>query len=172
MNADVTLGTQPQGTPPVLLSSHGRPVPGVLHTQSAAEFPRPRSGYAAPLTLLTALGTVALAVWLMVREGGSVWIAAAMIPIIVSTTAPFVLPWLRRRADRSSQTQGEGTVIATDHAGHVNGEDAQQRALVHVESDGTVYWLAATQPGLMLAEGDTVTVTWSRERPESCFVHG
>ena len=55
-------------------------------------------------------------------------------------------------------------------AGH--GEDAQQRALIHVEQAGEVRWLAASQSGLRLAEGDEVQLSWASKRPESCYVHG
>lgn len=65
-----------------------------------------------------------------------------------------------------------GTVILTDHAGLVRGEDAQQRALIHVEQAGEVRWLAASQSGLRLAEGDEVQLSWASRRPESCYVRG
>lgn len=167
----VKLGVQQT---PMMIPEPGhasRPDPSVLHAQSGALFPRPRSGYAGVMTLIVLIATVALAWWLIRTEGGSVWIASLMLPIVAGVLGVFLLPRLRRLQDRLGRFHGDGVVVLTDHAGEAHGEDAQQRALIQIENDGSWLLLAATQSRLRLALGDRVSVTWSRRRSDSCYVH-
>ncbi len=172
MDASITLGLQPPGTLAVFMTTNGAPPAGVLRQQSEPCFPRPgrraRVIFFIAIVLLTATGAITLG---MTGEPSAMW-AALLIPVLLGLPATFLWPAFRAARDRSSCHSASGIVIATDHAGMVHGEDAQQRALIHIEHDGSVRWLAATQHGLRLAEGDKVFVSWASARSESCYVHG
>lgn len=172
MDAAVVLGKQPPGTRPVLLSAHGAPPPGVLRQQTPPGFPRPGRRVNAILFAVIVLLTAATAIAIgAAGEPAAMW-AALMVPILLGLCVVFLGPMVRVARDRSGKHSATGTVILTDHAGLVHGEDAQQRALIHVEQAGEVCWLAASQSGLRLAEGDEVQLSWASKRPESCYVHG
>lgn len=166
-----TLGRQVPGTVPVLLSEHGGPPPGVLRKQTDPAFPRPgrraRIGLALLIAVLT--GIAAVLIW-STGTPTAAW-AALIVPIALGVPGIFLLRALLIARDRAGTFHGTGVVILTDHAGIVNGDDAQQRALIHVERAGQVLWLGATQAGLRVAEGDRVRVSWASPLATSCYVH-
>lgn len=171
MSQEISLGLQPPGTAIALLSEHGSPPRGVLRRQTSGQFPSPGRRFRIVSTLLILALTVGAAVALgMLSDGQASW-AALLVPIVLGFGATFIAPAVRTARDRRGRFSAIGTVIMSDHAGMVNGDDAQQRALIHVEHEGTVLWLAATQSGLYLAEGDEVRVSWASPKSESCYVH-
>ena len=168
---DISLGLQAPGTRPKVLSSNGRPATGVPRLQTSAVFPSPGRRIKLLLVALTVVITAVLSIALGVRGGwGLAWMAL-MLPIVATILATFLVPIVRTILNQRGRSTAEGVILMTDHAGMVSGEDAQQRVLVHVEHEGDVYWLAATQHGLHLAEGDRVRVSWASARPESCYIH-
>ncbi|WP_217132231.1 hypothetical protein [Leucobacter chinensis] len=143
-----------------------------LHKQSSPAFPRPKSGFA-PYVALTIVGcTVAAFLWLRNTDSGSVWLASLMVPVVLGVASAFLVSRLRGSLDRGGRYRGLGTVLMTDRAGVVLGEDAQQRALIEVEAGSERFLLVATQLGLALSPGMRVEVSWSREKSETCYVHG
>ena len=155
----------PAGVSPAVSDVH------YLHKQSSPAFPRPKTGFAPYVALVTIGCTVAAFLWLRTIDSGSVWLASLMVPIVFGIVSVFVLPRLRSSLDRGGRYRGIGAVLMTDRAGVVLGEDAQQRALIEVETGGERFLLVATQHGLALSPGMRVEVSWSREKSETCFVH-
>lgn len=171
MSQEISLGLQAPGTAITLLSAHGSPPRGVLRRQTPPQFPSPgrRFRVVASILILALTGGAALALGIL-TDNRATW-AALLVPVVLGLGAVFIGGAVRTARDRRGRFSASGTVIMSDHAGIVDGDDAQQRVLIHVEHEGTVQWLAATQGRLYLAEGDEVRVSWASPNSESCYVH-
>lgn len=171
MESGIVLGAQPAGTVPVQKTMHGAPPRDVLRKQTEAVFPKPGKHTRRAIASVIFFATVVTAILLAATAGSSTPWMALLVPVVFGVPAVFLGPVIRAARDRRGRFEASGVVIMTDHAGMVHGDDAQQRALIHVEHNGTVRWLAATQNALFLAEGDRVHVSWASENPDSCYVH-
>lgn len=79
-------------------------------------------------------------------------------------------PRFDRKRVQKGKLKAMGRVVATDHAGKMVEDDAQQRALVEVFYQDKRYLLVANQPGLSVAPNTDVAVTW-HSISQLCWIH-
>ncbi|QQU04616.1 hypothetical protein [Myroides odoratus] len=175
----IELGVQ--GTiKPAPIRSLGKRRPGIEALQTPKAFPRPK-GHCITDTLsfaglLVALTLVVAIVWNFENFDWTKRQVAYFFLNMVLSLIPIVWAFhlLYPRFDRKRVQKGKlkalGRVVATDHAGKLVRNDAQQRALVEVVYQDQRYLLVANQAGLAVDSNATVEVTWSSVS-QLCWIH-
>ncbi|MDM1045770.1 hypothetical protein HX004_08300 [Myroides sp. 1354] len=170
-----------QGTmKPISVRSLGKRKKGIEALQTPKAFPRPK-GHCIMDTLsfaglLVALILVGAIVWNFESFDWTKRQVAYFVLNMVLSLIPIVWAFhmLYPRFDRLRVQKGKrkalGRVLATDHAGKIVENDAQQRALVEVVYENQRYLLVANQVGLTVDTNATVEVSWS-SISQLCWIH-
>ncbi|WP_158963066.1 hypothetical protein [Myroides fluvii] len=175
----IELGLQDQVNH-MAIRSLGKRCKGIEAIQTPKAFPRPKGhcltdtlSFAGLLVALTLVGAI---IWNFdnfdwtARQLAYFFLNMTLSLIPLVWTFHLVYPYFDRRRVQKSKLKTVGRVIATDHAGKIIQNDAQQRALIEIAHQNKRYLLVANQVGLAVHPNATVEITWN-SFSQLCWIH-
>ncbi|WP_410877595.1 hypothetical protein [Myroides sp. DW712] len=175
----IALGLQENHQNPVVRSL-GKKRRGLEMMQTPKAFPRPKGhcisdtlSFAALLVALTLVGAIILNFerfdWTP-RQVAYFFLNMVLSILPLVWVFHLLYPSFDRKRVQKAKRKAQGRVIATDYAGQMIQNDAQQRALVEVIHQNRRYLFVANQTGLAVASDETVEVSWSSVS-QLCWIH-
>lgn len=175
----IALGLQ-ETNQNLAIRSLGKKRQGLEVMETPKAFPRPKGhcisdtlSFAALLVALTLVGAI---VWNFEsfewtpRQVGYFFLNMMLSILPVTWMFHMLYPSFDRKRVQRAKRKAVGRIIATDYAGRIVQNDAQQRALVEVIHQNKRYLFVANQEGLAVATEETVEVSWSSVS-QLCWIH-
>jgi len=164
----------------IRIKSLGRKKEGIEALKTRKAFPQPKGHCITDTLCLACLLVVLSLVTVMViyfehfdwtsREVAFFALNAVLGALPLLIAYHLLYPIYDRKRAKKGKYQTIGKVVATDNAGKVVNDDAQQRALVEVYHQDKKYLLVANQPGLYVDSNASVKVTWNSVS-QLCWIH-
>lgn len=162
------------------IKSCGKRKIGLEAIQTKKAFPQPK-GHCISDTrdfacLLLTLSLVVVILWnfenfdLTLRQVAFFFLNMILTLIPLVFAYHILYPLYDRKRVQKGKLKALGRVVATDNAGKIVSNDAQQRALVEVFYQDKRYLLVANQPGLYVNPHTTVEITW-HSISQLCWIH-
>lgn len=163
-----------------VVRSLGKKRQGLEMMETPKAFPRPKGhcvsdtlSFAVLLIALTLMGAI---IWNFEhfdwtpREMAYFFLNMTLSILPIVWAFHLLYPSFDRKRVQKAKRKAQGRVVATDYAGQIVQNDAQQRALVEVVHQNRRYLFVANQKGLAVAAEETVEVSWS-SMSQLCWIH-